>query len=329
MRIIKHVAFAAIVFTLGLQNAFAQYSSPLEAKLVVPDTRVLPGVPFEMWIELQNSSDAEVSVGLFPRLLVRNDRGESFEIASDAADFPILLKRSSRDGEGPLTQVSLKRNEKATLTLPLGDGLRGAQFFRDYRLSPPGRYTIAVRLETFPIGFETHQPELTDHGPITTSEAVFERIEPAGSDAKVWERMQEIANGRWTTPLTTITDAGDEYESMIARGKVWNEILAKYPDSNYAPYAVLARRANGPEYLAAVVDALNRFPDSPVTEPLQLEAWRLSASACGLPGAKHQATCDGAFAKINQSKRATTRVRVFGREDAGKEPCPPEYDCAD
>jgi hypothetical protein len=321
----KQVAFAAIALMLGLSSAFAQQASPIEAKLVVPDTQVLPGVPFDMWIELRNASDAEVTVGLFPRLLVRNDRGESFEIASNPDDYPVLLRRSRHDGEGPLTEVTLKRNEKATLTLPVADGLRGAQFFRDHRLSPPGRYTLAVRLETFPLRFETHDPALTDRGAVTTTAVVVERIEPAGSDAKVWQRMQEVANGRWTAPQTTITDAGPQYESMIARGKVWSEILAKYPDSNYVPYAILAQRSTD---ASAVLDAVNRFPQSPVAESLQFELWRLTAPSCGLPGAKHQAACDGAWAKVKQSGRPTTRIRVFGREDTGKEPCPPDYDCA-
>jgi hypothetical protein len=64
-------------------------------------------------------------------------------------------------------------------------------------------------------------------------------------------------------------------------------------------------------------------------ESLQLEAWRLTAPSCGLSGAKHQAACDGAWAKVNRSNRPTTRIRVFGREDVVKEPCPPEYDCTD
>jgi len=64
--IIKQAAFAAIVLMIGLSQAFGQQVSPIEAKLVIPDTQVLPGVPFDMWIELRSSSDAEVTVGLFP-----------------------------------------------------------------------------------------------------------------------------------------------------------------------------------------------------------------------------------------------------------------------
>jgi hypothetical protein len=217
--------------------------------------------------------------------------------------------------------------------LPFRDGLRGAQFFRDPRLSPPGRYVLAVRLESFPIGgFESSARSLTDRGPVTTSEAVVERIEPAGSDMRVWQRMQEIAKGRWTTPLGTITvTAGHQadlpFEEMIARERVWDEILTEYPDSNYVPYALLALSGNRVEFLKRVADVLDRFPQSPVTEPLQLELWRWISSSCDLPGRAPQKTCDAAWAKIHASKRPTTRTRAVGREDAGKEPCPPEYDC--
>jgi len=323
--IIKALALAAILLTLGLQSAFAQQASPIEAKLILPDTRVLPGVPFEMWIEVWNPSDTAVTFGLFPRLLVRNDRGESFEILSDDHDYPILLKRSAHDGGAPLESLTLERNEKATLTLPLRDGLRGAQFFRDYRLSPPGRYVLAIRLESFPIGgFRSSARPIADRGPVTTSEAVVERIEPTGSDMKVWQRMQEIAKGQWTTPLGTIaiTNGDLPFEEMIARDKIWDEILTKYPDSNYVPYALVAY--GGDDYLKRVADAVTRFPESPVLEPLQLAAWR---SACGHPAGAQKRTCDGAWTTLQQSKRPTTRIRVFGREDTGKEPCPPEYDC--
>jgi hypothetical protein len=220
-----------------------------------------------------------------------------------------------------LREVTVKRNEKVTLTLPIGVGLRGPQFFRDYRLSPPGRYSIAVRLETFPLGFEAQNPALSNYGPVTTTTAIVERIEPTGSDAKVWQRMQEIANGQWAPPQTTITNAGGEYDSMIARDKVWNEVLTKYPDSNYVPYALLAYQSTDGK---ATTNAVKRFPRSPVLELLQLELWR----SCGLPSANQEA-CEGAWAKVEQSKRPTTRIRVFGRENVGRAPCPTGYDCAD
>jgi outer membrane protein assembly factor BamD (BamD/ComL family) len=69
--------------------------------------------------------------------------------------------------------------------------------------------------------------------------------------------MQEVANGRWTSPQTTITGAGPDYESMIARGNVWSEVLTRYPDSNYVPYALLSLRSTD---VKAVLEAVNRFP---------------------------------------------------------------------
>jgi hypothetical protein len=142
-----------------------------------------------------------------------------------------------------------------------------------------------VRLEVVPGGF-TAQNALTNYGPVSTTTALVERIEPTGSDAKVWQRMQEIANGRWAPPQTTITNAGDEYESMIARGKVWSEILTKYPDSNYVPYAVVAHDSID---VKAVIDAIKRFRDHPsrsgCSSSVAVDAGVVWSPRCGRPGA--------------------------------------------
>jgi hypothetical protein len=115
---------------------------------------------------------------------------------------------------------------------------------------------------------------------------------------------------------------------MIARSEIWSEILTKYPDSRYVPYALLAySQLPDDEYPMRVVEAVKRFPDSPVVELLQLQVLNSTAGPCGRSGAKAQATCDRARITVNQSKRPTTRIRAFGVET--KAPCPAEYDCQD
>src|SRR6266853_6457172 len=88
----KSFALLVLLAAFGLAPAlFAQHFSPVEAKLVIPDTKTLPGVPFDLWIEVRNQSDASVAVGLFPRLIVRPEHGDVFEITPERNDVPNLL----------------------------------------------------------------------------------------------------------------------------------------------------------------------------------------------------------------------------------------------
>ena len=312
----NRVAGMALLSMLLAGAAHGQQSSPLEATLIIPDTEVLPGVPFEMWIEIRNPSETDVTVGLFPRLLVRPQGGESFEISPRTDDYPVLLKGAPRDGEPIIEYLTLAPGDSKTLTLPVRDSLRGAQFFADYRLSPPGRYALAVRLDPFPSDVGTQRVPVTHRGSVTTNWATVDRVEPTGSDAKVWQRMQEVAGGRWTVPMRTITETPGRVEAMtldeaMKRWALFEEIVTSYPDSAYVPYAVVAQSGRGENYLKRVVETINRFPTSPVIDLLQLKAWGLTASTCGLTG-DQAAICDRARAELQQSKRPTTQM-LFGR----------------
>lgn len=77
--ITKRLLFALAVVLLGSHALFVQ-TSPVTGRLVIPDPRILPGVPFDMWVELRNSSDAPVTVGLSPTLVARVTGGADFQV---------------------------------------------------------------------------------------------------------------------------------------------------------------------------------------------------------------------------------------------------------
>ena len=315
-RIITRTTMLCIVLStaLAIPLLAQQTPSPIEAKLVVPDTKLLPGVPFDMWVDVHNPSDSTVTVGLYVTLLVRLDKGESFEVAplrGEGNRPPILLRDAEK---APVHYLTLRPHQQQTLTLPVEDELAGPVVLRDDRLSNPGHYVIALRLDAWP----RIDAPVSYFGPVLTDEVPIERIEPLGTDAKVWQRMQTLTNGHWV-PIQWLNWPGAK--SGDAQRFI-NEILTKYPDSHYVPYALLASSFGGVTdgYLKRVLEAIDRFPDSPVSELLHLQAWGTATSA------RRGTVMNAEATKVQNSKRPTTRIRVFGREDTAP-PCPPDYDC--
>lgn len=319
----KTLLFALAILLLVPARLPAQ-TSPVTARLVVPDARVLPGVPFDMWVELRNPSDAAITVGLYPTLIAHVAGRDDFEITPQAGDIPVLLARPHTLGAG-LQFVKISPGGSQTLTLPVAYGLAPGPFFRDYRVSPPGEYRLALRLDAYPVGIADDKP-LNFFGPVTSSEAIVQRVTPAGIDAKVWKRMQESANGRWTPPMLTSTTASAEnLETAPQRFAVWSEVLTQYRDSAYFPYAVAAHQGNDEKYLDLALDAVNRFPASPIADVLHAAVARLmNGTSSANP---RYATYQRSVNALSVSKRPTTRIRVFGREDLPPEACPPDYDC--
>lgn len=288
--------------------------SPVQAKLTIPDTKLLPGVPFDMWIDVENPSDTTVGVGLCADMMVKPERRDPFTIAfggENAPPYPTLLHEPS--GSGVVYYLVLHPHQKQTLTIPIEADLQGPAYFFDPRLSPPGRYSIALRLDYCWPGMVTPQKSLLPPeflGSVTTNEVTVERLEPVGSDAAVWKRMQEASNGKWTAARWDRA--------------VMTEIITKYTDSAYYPYALAAATSNGADepYIARLVDAQKRFPTSPVIEMLDISLWKTATHARPGDSIKY-------YEKLKQAKRPTTRILVFGREDAPPQPCPPDTTCED
>jgi hypothetical protein len=310
------VALGATTMALSQDRSAIAPASPVEAKLVIPDTKLLPGVPFEMWVELRNSSDGTVGVGLCADMLVRPEGSEPFTISFGRADgppYPTLLPDAN--GWGKVTYLRLRPRQAEILTLPVEARLDGPAYFRDHRLSAPGRYEIALRLDYCWSPAVVPQKSLLPadfFGAVVTNEVAVERIIPSGVDAKVWQRMLEVSDGKWM--------------SANWNSAVTGEILNDHRESNYYPYALMAVSMGAVDATAyeRLVDAIKRFPTSPVVEMLELNARGISSGA-----GKGMAAYRAHHAKLQQSKRPTTRVRAFGREDAPAPPCPAGHDCTD
>ena len=97
------------LLTCLASTAFAEHAvSPARATVVVPDTKVLPGVPFEMWVDVQNPADGAVGVGLRPTLIVRPEQGDAFELKG--GPFASWLPTPDADpygGSSKMTSMSI------------------------------------------------------------------------------------------------------------------------------------------------------------------------------------------------------------------------------
>lgn len=315
-------------------------TSPVTAKLTIPDLKTLPGVPFDMWIDVANPSDSAVGVGLCADMLVRPEGSQTFVIVppgQETPHYPTLLPASTMYNSGPTPYLMLRPHEKKTLTLPVSPMLEGAGYFDDYRLSPPGRYGIALQLH-YCWGDRVPQKGLSPveyMGPVTTNEVTIERVTPTGSDAAVWRRMQEVTRNQWISGHWRRNQDGST---------VMNEILSKYSESNYVPYALLACGSGNTErFVSLIEDALKRFPDSPVIDLLHWEAagsadfaLKLITRADGGEQSHDAALMQrlanirtNEEAKARQAARPTSRIVIVGREDdVPEEPCPADYDCS-
>jgi len=310
----------ALTFTLAARGQVASSISPVQATLTIPDTKLLPGVPFDLWIDLRNTSNVSVGVGLCGDMVVRPQGGEPFTLVERGQEwpqYPTLLPADMWNGTA-IRYLVLKPHGTAQLTLPILWDLAGPGYFYDDSLSKPGTYGISMRLN-YCWGNIVPQPSLLPAeflGPVMTNEVTIERVVPTGTDAVVWQRMQVATKGHWSPILWTNTS---ETSTVTA------EILTKHRDSNYYPYALVAVTFGAVDEAAYLrfTDAIKRFPASPVVEMLEL-------LACGTAPAHDIHVYSAHFGKVKASKRPTTRILAFGREDLPPEPCPPEVDeCKD
>jgi hypothetical protein len=289
-RILMKTLLRRILCCVALLVAAPAHAAGVVAKLVVPETRLLPGVCFEAWIELDNQSTETIAVGLSPTLLATGPQGERFEARSEKDDF--LLGYDS--GNPPTHYLQMKSHERRTI--PMAFIQSGPYVVSDVRILYPGTYTIAVRLgEWTTLQFPPPVPP-EYAGPIVTNEVTIERI-ATGEDAVVWQRMQEFANGAWNL---------DGWQNRLLS----EEIVEKHPTSNYVPYAMLANAFMDEKrrQLQLLLDTIRRFPNSPMLEYVRYFA----ASNAAYIG--EYDIRDREIEILRQSRRPTIRFRVLGRD---------------
>lgn len=283
----KSIRIAAALFCL--LACLHVSAANVKATLVVPETHLLPGVPFEAWVELENESTETIAVGLSPYLLARDATGTPFEARNVKDD--LLL--ANEDGTATF-YLELRAHERRTLPMPIRGLLRGPFVFDDSRIWNSGTYTIALRLDAWKTLMLPPTPPSSFAGPIVTNEVTIERS-ATGEDAAVWKLMQERAGGSWTS------------EDWILKGDVLHDVVTRYPRSNYTPYALAAGAFNNEpqRYLPMLLESADAFPGSPVAEVLRWIASFTAIREGKFEIAEHQRE------KLRASRKPTTRQLAF------------------
>ena len=289
---IARVAFATALLTLFGDALVAREA--VEATLVVPDVRILPGVPFDFWVELHNRSDSVRRISVCEPFQIRLVSGAPIQWTE--TDEPMKPRGQFYWSHGG--EAIVGPGETKVLAIPAYSGLMAGGFFQERLLSAPGRrFAIALPLcgQAVPSTGATSSRWMT-------SEVEIEIVSPTGSDALVWNLIEEASEHRWT-PADM---ASPESRAM------WESVLRDFPESNYVPYAMLMTGSflfsDWRDRLARQLRTIDRFSDSPVLEWLHVETWQ-TARALRLHGVM---LAEGAI--VRQSKRPTTRLLAFGRE---------------
>ncbi|HVE72039.1 MAG TPA: hypothetical protein VNI54_11785 [Thermoanaerobaculia bacterium] len=185
---------------------------PIVATTSLPYSSVLPGVPFDLNVELKNVSAAPAVVGLVARLVITTADGTEIRPRGTQILEPHSLSE-------PETSIVLAPGETAVRTLSWSR-FAMPNWASDSRYSGPGAYTVAVELSSGAEGA----------APIRTSGATLVREVAPGVDTDVWERMQQLSGGRWSD---------DGFVRRPEGRQLIDEILTAHRTSSYYPYALL------------------------------------------------------------------------------------------
>ena len=236
--------------------------SPIEAKLVIPSTKILPGVPFEMSIEVHNWSATTVHVATCGRV-------QSVPIDGTVNYWcnRSCMEAQTRPIRGRDAEAVIASGQTKTLALTIRGLLTGPELEDSISLSKAAGHTVDVTVQLCLL-------ERKDDQPIITNAVAIQLLEPAGSDARVWQLMNKVADDAWTP-----RDA----DPAEAHG-VWAQVISEYPDSNYMPYAVLAMSGGVDQAtLDRIQETIRRFPDSPVIALLRGRAQSIAKALAKPP----------------------------------------------
>lgn len=250
MKIISCLILASlpVILIAGDGQEASVEKSSVRATLVLPHATVLPGVPFDMVVTLKNISDRPVTVGLLAELVVTLPDGSVF--LSKGSDW--LLEPNDTSGE-PVTSIELAPGEQVER---VANWDRGSipSWSHTSSFSGPGDYQVALQLAR---GYrDASGNERKNYaGTVRTSTVLLRRSVPAGEDEALWVEMQRAAAGHWTDDAFATTKVGN----ALAK-----EIIQVHPTSAYYPYALLLTNPVKQERdIAVLIDASNRFPNSP------------------------------------------------------------------
>lgn len=237
---------------------------PVSVTLALTHNDILPGVPFDLVVTYTNVSDRPVVI----------DGARATLVVTFATGDTVVLRQPERNDQWTIQGSRPARLEPGQSVQHAASWERGSipnWFSHGASFSGPGTYDIALDLRVY----DEHQAL----GTIRTLAVRLHRIEPAGIDAELWKRMQQVSGGRWSDNWFKTREQGE----ALAK-----EILQIHPASGYYPY-VLALRSfdrgvRNTENIPALLEAAERFPSSPAY-PYLLTAAANCARYAGLVAA--------------------------------------------
>ena len=237
----KRIFAIAVIVLSSLLAPHASAATPVEATLALPYDRVLPGVPFDLVITYTNTSGRPLTIGgALATLVVTFANGDTKVMhtpdVNDRWDVMPAMPLRLAPGQTAQQAVSWEYG-----SIP--------NWFRYDSFSGPGTYGIALELRIA-------DDDENALGTVTTPAATLTRIEPAGIDAELWARMQQMSNGAW---------ADNSFVAKKAGAELAGEILQLHPESGYYPYALALRALNRTDknHIPALAEAAERFQSSP------------------------------------------------------------------
>jgi hypothetical protein len=255
----------ATVFVLFASALHAGKPSAVAATLVLPSASVLPGVPFDIEVTLENHSARTVKVGSIAYLHVAS---------SDGAEVPLMPRFSSAciEDDEIVRDGYVEVGPGETVRRVINWDHASANWFVHEAFSGPGVYDLSLDLK---VGQYPEGEDMSNYvGALSTSTARLERTLTLGDDTALWQRMQEVSGGHWS----------DDGFTRLKEGKeLAKEIIAVHPASGYYPYALLLYSIDRREKdIPVLLEAAERFRESPAYPYLlkaagdaaNAEAWR-------------------------------------------------------
>ncbi|MCA1733868.1 MAG: hypothetical protein LC732_09725, partial [Acidobacteria bacterium] len=210
----KIAMIAPLLCLASLPVLSAGAENSVVATLSLPHATVLPGVPFEIDVELENVSSGTARVGLVARLIVTLADGTEIRPSGLAVLGPNSGSTFDASIELAPGQTVQRWISWSRFVMP--------EWSMDSRHAGPGTYEIALELSSDdPTG---------DDSSLRTSRVRLVRAFDGPEDEVVWARMQEASGEAWP-------DSG--FISSHAGREIAEEILTSHPSSSYYPYALV------------------------------------------------------------------------------------------
>jgi hypothetical protein len=211
--------------------------------------QTLPGVPVTLQIRVENTGTSAVTLRNGAELVVTPDGAASFVAADRNGPLWAPLRPDTTD------DLTLQAGEARTFHQSPGCSLAEQLYFFDARLSFPGSYSLRVNL---------YVPGTNPETVVSSTAATITVTEPAGADAAVWTRMQQLAASRGHSGFSSV----DWIDFQFALA---DEIYSTQPTSNYLPYVACFKRGATPEQrIAFHQQALALNPDGPIADVVKL-----------------------------------------------------------